>query len=140
MNARASRPEGAIDLLAAVDRGAGSHTDVSSVGLRQLQILSRIARLNQKVAKVFGNIHPSSTDKRNLISKFQAIYTPERLRGANLPNGRALFNKTCAQCHTSIRLVATSAPISTGSPGSAPISIICSRTFSTPALSSRRNI
>jgi len=99
INTLASRPEWSIALLDALDQNVIPRADVSTVILRQLLTFQN-RQVNQKLAKVWGNVRTTPEDKRNLIAKFRAIYTPERLRGANLSNGRAVFNKTCAQCHT----------------------------------------
>src|SRR5262249_46083883 len=38
-------------------------------------------------------------EKTEQIARYQKLLTPEKLKAANLPRGRALFNQVCASCH-----------------------------------------
>jgi putative heme-binding domain-containing protein len=99
VNTLASRPEWATALLDAVDAGKIPRSVVSTVVIRQLVTFQNPA-VNDKLAKVWGSVRSTAEDKRNLIARYKATYTPDKLANADLPNGRAVFNKTCAQCHT----------------------------------------
>jgi putative heme-binding domain-containing protein len=55
--------------------------------------------LAAKLAKVWGEVRPASADKAKLMAKFKAELTPATLKKANLSNGRALYAKTCMNCH-----------------------------------------
>ncbi|MGH9363334.1 MAG: PVC-type heme-binding CxxCH protein, partial [Thermoanaerobaculia bacterium] len=48
---------------------------------------------------VWGAVRGTSAEKRALIAGYKAELTPERLREADLPRGRALFDRACAPCH-----------------------------------------
>ncbi len=56
--------------------------------------------MNKKLVEVWGELRDSPADKQQLIAKWQARLTKETLAAASKSNGRALFNKTCATCHT----------------------------------------
>jgi len=97
VNTLASRPQWAVAMLDAVDRGVIPRGDISTVVIRQLATLSN-AGVNQKLAKVWGSVRRTAEDKRALIAKFKAIYTPDELRKTDASHGRAVYEKTCAQC------------------------------------------
>ncbi|MEP6664100.1 MAG: c-type cytochrome [Verrucomicrobiota bacterium] len=42
----------------------------------------------------------SPEDKKRLIEKLKVKLTPETIAGANKSQGRVIFEKTCASCHT----------------------------------------
>jgi putative heme-binding domain-containing protein len=58
------------------------------------------ATLTEKLSRVWGEIHDSSADKIALKTKLKTELTPEALKAGNLSQGRLLFHKTCATCHT----------------------------------------
>ncbi len=95
----ASRPQWALVMLDALQSGLISRGDVSTLVVRQLQSL-KDPKVDAKLAKVWGIVRGTSDSKKNIIAKFKATYTPEVVRQADLPNGRAVFNRVCAQCHT----------------------------------------
>jgi putative heme-binding domain-containing protein len=99
INTLASRPSYALALLAAIERKQVPRGDVSTFTARQLKDL-RDRRVTEKLDKVWGQIRQTPTEKKVLIAKYKALLTPQALAGANLPQGRAVFNRTCYQCHT----------------------------------------
>lgn len=94
----ASRPAYALALLEAVGKGTVPSRDLSVTTVRQLQALPnpQIAAL---VEKVWGTVRPTSREKTALIAKYKAVLTPEALKSASAATGRAVFQRTCAQCH-----------------------------------------
>lgn len=94
-----SRVAFAQPLLTAIGEGTVPARDLTADLVRQLRGLKNPA-VEQAVAKVWGVARDSSADKKAEIAKFKEIYRT----GANLPEsaplGRALFVRTCQQCHT----------------------------------------
>ncbi len=114
INTLATRPEYAVSLLKAVNAGDVPSRDVSPFAARQIQELKdeRIAPL---LADSLGQIRLVSKDKSKLIAQYREWLTPEALRASNPVNGRALFKRTCAACHTLFGEGGTLAPELTGS-------------------------
>ena len=92
-----ARPEYAAALLSAVEGGKIARREISAFHARQIRSFEN-ADLNAKLAKVWGEVRASAADKEKLMSQWK-----EKLSGAvsqaNLSTGRALFAKTCANCH-----------------------------------------
>ena len=95
----ASRPQWALAMLDALESGLIARGDISTLVVRQLLTL-KDPKVDAKVAKVWGVVRGTTDSKKNIIAKFKATYTPEAIRQADLPNGRVVFNRVCAQCHT----------------------------------------
>ncbi len=93
-----SRPEYARALLNAIAAKQMSRGDVSAFNARQIQALGN-KEVTEALAKVWGTIRPASTVKAGLIKKYKAALTADYLKSANLPHGRALYQKSCAACH-----------------------------------------
>jgi putative heme-binding domain-containing protein len=55
--------------------------------------------LNARLAEVWGEVHSSNADKLQLIARYRSLLTPERLKQAELSQGREVFSRTCAVCH-----------------------------------------
>jgi len=94
----ASRPTFALSLLDAIEKGAIPGSDVSAFTVRQLQGLKN-ASLNQRIAKVWGEVRPASAESKTRIAKFKKDLSSDFMKKADVPNGRALFAKNCASCH-----------------------------------------
>src|SRR5262249_9152229 len=93
-----SRPEHADALLRAVAEGEVARAGISAYHVRQIRSLGK-ADLDRRLAKVWGEVRGTPEEKRKEIARYKALLTPDRLKGANLPAGRALFNQHCASCH-----------------------------------------
>ena len=113
INTLASRPAWAMMLLDAVAANSIQRADLSTVVIRQLRSINDPG-VNDRLAKVWGLARSTSDDKKNLIARFRATFTPDVIKQANLSNGRAVFNKTCAQCHTLFDSGGRVGPILTG--------------------------
>ena len=94
----AARPDSARALLAAIERGAIPRGEVSPFVARQIQAFDN-REINDRLAKVWGNVRPNSADKSLLMAKYKATLTREELDKADPRNGRVAFNRTCAACH-----------------------------------------
>jgi putative membrane-bound dehydrogenase-like protein len=93
-----SRSSYALALLDAIDKHIIPRADINSYTIRQLQAL-KSPEVAAKLAKVWGEIRPASAEKAKLMAKYKGELRPDVLKQANLVNGRALFQKTCATCH-----------------------------------------
>jgi putative membrane-bound dehydrogenase-like protein len=93
-----ARPKYALALLDAIDAKAIPRTDLNSYTIRQLQAL-KSPEVAAKLTKIVGEIRPASTEKAKLMAKYKVELKPDVLKKANLANGRALYAKSCANCH-----------------------------------------
>jgi putative membrane-bound dehydrogenase-like protein len=98
INTLVSRPAYAEALLKAVAEGNVARGDISAFQARQIRSFGR-EPLNQQLAKVWGDIRTSPKEKRELIQRYKAALTTDRLKTANLSQGRLLFSQSCATCH-----------------------------------------
>lgn len=96
--ALASRKESAMALLDAVESKAIPRVDVSAFAARQVFSLGD-AKLNGRLKEVWGEIRDTNPKRAELMAKYKAMLTPATLKAADVKNGRALFTKTCQQCH-----------------------------------------
>jgi putative membrane-bound dehydrogenase-like protein len=108
-----SRESYAERLIDALERKRLPTSDISAVQARQLMALGNPA-LSRRFQAVWGNARQSSNDKRQLIGKLRSTLTPT-LAESNLQNGKALFTKQCATCHTLFGQGAKIGPDLTGS-------------------------
>jgi putative membrane-bound dehydrogenase-like protein len=95
----AARKSYAMFLLDAVERRRIPATDLSAFHVQQLQNL-KDAVISSRLEKVWGRFRPTSADRAALIAKYKQQLTPTVLAGADRAKGRAVFNRTCAACHT----------------------------------------
>ncbi len=109
-----SRPAYARELLDAVAAGRISRTDLSAFHARQICSFDD-SSLTARLTEVWGETRVADADKRKLIDRYKELLTPERVSAANPSAGRALFNKTCANCHVLYGQGKTAGPDLTGS-------------------------
>lgn len=93
-----SRPSHAKELLAAVAADQIPRREVSAFHARQILSFSN-DELTQQLIKVWGEVRTSNAEKQKLAASWKERLTTNSLAKANLSNGRALFNKTCSNCH-----------------------------------------
>jgi putative membrane-bound dehydrogenase-like protein len=93
-----SRPNYAKALLAAVAANQIPRREISAFHARQILSFHDDA-LTEQLTKVWGEVRVTSAEKQQLATKWKLTLTPERLQTAKLSEGRALFAKTCANCH-----------------------------------------
>ena len=94
----ASRPDWAMALLDRVEAKTISASDLTAYTARQLENLDD-PKVTARLKSLWGNVRPTPTEKAQLIAKFKKRLTPETISRADLPAGRAIFQKTCANCH-----------------------------------------
>ncbi len=90
-----SRRTTAQPLLAALRRGTIPKRDVTAFAARQLQRV-----VGPAFVDFWGPVAQPAEDKQADMAKFKRLLTDEALASANLPNGRAVFERTCIACHT----------------------------------------
>jgi putative heme-binding domain-containing protein len=95
----ASRPEYALTLLAAMEKGAVPRRDLSPFVARQLLAL-KDKRLAERLNAVWGTVRPPAQDKTALLARYKALAAGDAAKKANRAHGRQVFARTCASCHT----------------------------------------
>ena len=95
----ASRIAFAKPLMAAVGQGAVPVKDLSADVVRQLRSL-KDAELEAQILKVWGVLRDSSADMKAAIAKYKRIYQAGGSVPGDASRGRAVFARTCQQCHT----------------------------------------
>jgi putative heme-binding domain-containing protein len=98
INTLVSRAGSAKELLSAVAAGRIDRRELTAFHARQIQSFNEDA-LTRQLAQVWGEIRTTSAEKQRLAVHWKGALTTERLSTAQLSNGRALFQKTCANCH-----------------------------------------
>jgi putative membrane-bound dehydrogenase-like protein len=95
-----SRPSFAAALLDRIDaeKSPIPRADISAFHARQI-IGFGDESLRQKLTECWGALRDSPSDRREKIAALKTQLAPETLAKADLSAGRALFNKTCSQCH-----------------------------------------
>ena len=101
LNTLASRPAYAIALLKAVEQKKILATDLSADLVRQLRSLKN-EEIEPYITKVWGTLRDTPADKAQLITSLRAMLraAPKDTQRPDLALGRAIFAKTCQQCHT----------------------------------------
>jgi putative heme-binding domain-containing protein len=114
MNTLASRANYARPLLAAVADSRVPRRDLTAEIVRQLRNL-KVDEIDQEVQKVWGSFREASADKKTEIDKYKAIYRAGGSTPGDAVRGRAVFARTCQQCHTLFDLGGKVGPDITGS-------------------------
>lgn len=95
----AGRLDYAAKLVAAVRAGTVSVKELTAATARQLRDLGD-RNINSFVDEIWGVARTSPKEKTDLMAKYKALLTDDRVRSADASQGRAVFARTCAQCHT----------------------------------------
>lgn len=95
-----SRPHFATALLDRIDAASDPipHADVSAFHARQILGFGDQS-LREKLTKNWGALRDSPSDRRAQIAAMKSQLTSDVLAQADLSAGRALYKKTCSQCH-----------------------------------------
>ncbi len=94
----ASRMSFAKALMAAVARGVVKANELPADIVRQLRAHG-VKDINATLDKVWGVSRSTPAAKLAEIAKYKKLLEAKVNRPDNLPRGRALFQRTCAQCH-----------------------------------------
>ena len=94
----ASRVSFAKALMAAVAQGVVKANELPADIVRQLRAHG-VKDINETLDKVWGVSRSTPGAKLAEIAKYKKLLEAKVNRPDNLPRGRALFQRTCAQCH-----------------------------------------
>ena len=94
----ASRVSFSKALMAAVARGVVKANELPADIVRQLRAHG-VKDINATLDKVWGVSRSTPAAKLAEIAKYKKLLEAKVNRPDNLPRGRALFQRTCAQCH-----------------------------------------
>ncbi len=97
--ALASRVTFAKDMLSAVEQNRIDRKDLSADIVRQLRDLNQ-ADIAKQVEKVWGSIRVSPAEKVALIAQYKKLVQTPMGRRDDPMHGRAIYARTCQQCHT----------------------------------------
>jgi putative membrane-bound dehydrogenase-like protein len=94
-----SRVSYAAALLAAVDKKVVPANDLAADLVRQMRNLKN-EEIDKQIVAVWGVLRDSPEDKAKLIAHYTRLIRSQPVSPEELPLGRAMFVKTCQQCHT----------------------------------------
>jgi putative membrane-bound dehydrogenase-like protein len=114
INTLASRVPYARSLLDAVAAKKIPAADVPADLVRQLRNLKN-KDLDKQIADVWGIVRTTPADKAKEMDRYRKLLTASYQAPRDLPLGRALFTKTCQQCHTLFGVGGKVGPDITGS-------------------------
>jgi len=96
--ALASRVTHARTMLSAVEQGRIDRKDLSADIVRQLRDLNQ-AEITKQVEKVWGSVRATPAEKLVQIAKVKKMVQKSGRRDDPM-HGRAIYARTCQQCHT----------------------------------------
>jgi putative membrane-bound dehydrogenase-like protein len=99
MSTLTSRPSYARELLAAVQANRIPKTELSADLVRQLRNLND-EKLTKQIEEVWGVVRESPADRQALMARLKAVISNPHGSTPDREVGRAIFAKTCQQCHT----------------------------------------
>jgi putative heme-binding domain-containing protein len=99
LNTLAARPAYARAMLDAVAAKSVPLADVSADVVRNLRNL-RDADLNRRIGEVWGTVRDTPADRAAAIAKYRRMLSARPAGRVDPSHGRAIFAKTCQQCHT----------------------------------------
>lgn len=97
--ALSARPASARDLLDSVATGAIERGQVPAFQVRQMANYQDEA-VRRRIKELWPELRPVAAAKKDRIEQFKRTLDAPALASADLSNGRALFAKSCATCHT----------------------------------------
>ncbi len=109
-----SRVKYAVELLKAVKAEQISAKDLSADLVRQLHNL-KDESIDKMIGDVWGQVRNTPADKAALIAGFRELLAKEPAEAPDPSLGRAVFGKTCQQCHVLYGVGANIGPDMTGS-------------------------
>jgi putative heme-binding domain-containing protein len=99
LNTLASRAAFAKPMLDAVAQGKIARSALTAEIIRQLRSLKR-PELEAELQTVYGVIRESTADKKQEILRYKRIWSAGGSQPGDASRGRAVFARTCQQCHT----------------------------------------
>lgn len=114
LNTLASRANYAAPLLAATAQGVVPARDLTADLVRQLRNL-KSPGIDEQILKVWGAVREASADQKAEIARYTRIYRAGGSQPGDAVRGRAVFARTCQQCHKLFDVGGTVGPDITGS-------------------------
>jgi putative heme-binding domain-containing protein len=114
LNTLASRPSYARALLDAIAKKQLAANNVSADIVRQLRNL-KDKDVTARINEVWGVLRDSPAERVKAIADYKKLLTTAPASPPDLGQGRALFQKSCAQCHTLYGIGGKVGPDLTGS-------------------------
>jgi putative heme-binding domain-containing protein len=99
LNTLSSRAAFAKPMLDALGDGRIPRNALAAEIIRQLHNLKN-AGVDRELEKVYGTVRESSADKKKEIERYKRIYWAGGSQQGDASRGRAVFARTCQQCHT----------------------------------------
>ncbi len=112
--ALSSRKAYASALLDAVAAKKVATTDISADIVRQLRNLNDAA-LTKRIAEVWGIVRDTPADRKKLITQYRKMLLAPPTQAVDLALGRAIYAKTCQNCHALYGIGGKVGPDITGS-------------------------
>jgi putative membrane-bound dehydrogenase-like protein len=110
----ASRAPYALALLQAIEGGQIPKTDLSADLVRQIDNL-KDKDISTRLTSIWGRVRNTPTDKLKLIETYRQLLATPAASQADPELGRAVFARTCQQCHTLYGVGSNIGPDLTGS-------------------------
>jgi len=132
LNTLASRPAYASALLDAVGRKQMAAADLTADLIRQVRNLKDPA-IDARIAEVWGSARETPADRLKQIIEARARLTAKPERAPDVQLGRAVFARTCQQCHVLFGAGGNIGPELTGS-NRADLDYILSNVYDPSAL------
>ncbi|WP_254510151.1 PVC-type heme-binding CxxCH protein [Anatilimnocola floriformis] len=95
----ASRAAWALPLVAALEKNEVPRADVTAYTARQMFTLNN-EELTTRLKAAWGELRTSPAEKQQQIASFKKRFTLDAIQKSDRSAGRAIFQKTCANCHT----------------------------------------
>ena len=114
LNTLATRRGWARSLLEAVEAGKPARADLTADIVRQLRT-RKMPDVDAGIKKVWGTIRETTADRAKTITRYKALLTSRPGRPADPSLGRAVFARTCQQCHALFGIGGGVGPDLTGS-------------------------
>ncbi len=92
-----ARAESALAMLKAVENKKIASNELSADLVRQLQNLNH-AEVNDLLTKTWVTVRETAADKARLIDEYKKLASSNKAK-PDLGHGRAVFARTCQQCH-----------------------------------------
>ncbi|MDP6444152.1 MAG: c-type cytochrome [Pirellulaceae bacterium] len=99
INTLTSRPAWSLALLEAVENKTVQRQAISAWHARQMNSFNN-QQVSARLRSVWGEIRQSSAERLQRIDSLRAALSPAAIEAANAGRGRAIYVKTCANCHT----------------------------------------
>ncbi len=114
LNTMAARKEWARALLAAVEAGKLPRVDLTADLVRQIRNF-KDTDIDSRILRVWGTVRDTTADRARSIARYKALLISKPSRSPDPTMGRAVFAKSCQQCHTLFGVGGQVGPDLTGS-------------------------